>query len=457
MREEMDSMGRVEVPDDALYGAQTQRAVNNFTISTRPLPRRFIHTLALIKAAAARANLACGALDESRARAIEAAALRVAAGDFDDQFPVPVLQTGSGTSSNMNMNEVLARLASEAGEAVHPNDHVNCSQSSNDVIPSSLQATALLQMQAQLLPAIDAAVALLEARAASLQGVVKTGRTHLMDAMPLTLGQEFGAWAAQLAECRQRLAECAPRLAQLPIGGSAVGTGVNVPEGFAAQLVNTLSALAGQRFTLAPDPFARMAGQEVALECSSNLRGLAVAMTKIANDLRWMASGPLSGLAEIELEALQPGSSIMPGKVNPVLPEAVLMACADITGQDTSVALAAQSGNFQLNVMLPLIADKLVSQQALAAGCCAALGRSIEGLRVNTERIEANLAANPILVTALNREIGYEQAARIAKRAFAERRPVLDVAEEETELSRAALAELLDPRRLALPNSERDV
>jgi fumarate hydratase class II len=367
-----------------------------------------------------------------------------------------VLQTGSGTSSNMNMNEVLAHLASAGGEPVHPNDHVNCSQSSNDVIPSCLQATALLLLQTQLLPALDRAVAAIRSRASELEAVVKTGRTHLMDAMPVTLGQELGAWAAQLDECRQRLVECAPRLAQLPIGGSAVGTGVNVPAGFAASLVASLAELTGQPFTLAPNTFARMAGQEVALECSSNLRALAVAMTKIANDLRWMASGPLSGLAEIELEALQPGSSIMPGKVNPVLPEAVLMACADIVGHDTSIALGAQSGNFQLNVMLPLIADKLVMQLDLGSGCCAALERTVSGLRVNTDRLEANLAANPILVTALNREIGYEQAARIAKRAFAERRPVLDVATEETGLPHERLARLLDPHRLARPTAPAD-
>ena len=449
MRYESDSMGRVAVADDALYGAQTQRAIDNFTISTRPMPDRFIHTLALYKAAAARANLACGALDAARARAIERAALRVAAGEFDAQFPVPVLQTGSGTSSNMNMNEVLARLSSTDEAPVHPNDHVNCSQSSNDVIPSCLQATALALLQAQLLPGLERAIAAIRARAGEFEDVVKTGRTHLMDAMPVTLGQELGAWAAHLDECRQRLSECAPRLAQLPVGGSAVGTGVNVPDGFADTLVAALAELTGQPVTRAPNPFARMAGQEVALECSSNLRALAVAMTKIANDLRWMASGPLSGLAEIELEALQPGSSIMPGKVNPVLPEAVLMACADIVGQDTSIALAAQSGNFQLNVMLPLIADKLVTQLELACGSCAALARTVSGLRVNTGRIQANLAANPILVTALNRDIGYEQAARIAKRAFTERRPVLDVAVEETDLSRDRLARLLDPHRLA--------
>jgi fumarate hydratase class II len=454
MRYESDSMGRVEVADDALYGAQTQRAINNFTISTRPMPTRFVHTLALIKVAAARANLACGALDAARARAIEEAALQVASGEFDAQFPVPVLQTGSGTSSNMNMNEVLARLASAGGEQVHPNDHVNCSQSSNDVIPSCLQATALVLLQEQLLPALVRAISAIRARASELEAVVKTGRTHLMDAMPVTLGQELGAWAAQLDECRQRLVECAPRLAQLPVGGSAVGTGVNVPKGFADHLVASLAELTGQPFALAPNTFARMAGQEVALECSSNLRALAVAMTKIANDLRWMASGPLSGLAEIELEALQPGSSIMPGKVNPVLPEAVLMACADIVGQDTSIALGAQSGNFQLNVMLPLIADKLVMQLDLASGSCSALERCISGLQVNTDRLQANLAANPILVTALNREIGYEQAASIAKRAFAERRPVLDVAVEETGLPRDRLARLLDPHRLARPRGD---
>lgn len=452
MRIESDSMGEVEIPDNALYGAQTQRAVNNFTISARTMPALFIRSLAQIKCAAARANRDCGALDAKRADAIEQAAMAVAGGAHLDQFPVPVLQTGSGTSTNMNINEVLARLGSNsAGVDIHPNDHVNCSQSSNDVIPSCIQVAAIVALKASLFPALAELVCCIRGRADELAGIVKTGRTHLMDAMPLTLGQELGAWAAQFAECDDRLREGMSRLQQLPIGGSAVGTGVNVPAGFPAKLVVELGKLTGHDFALADSPFSRMAGQEVALECSSNLRLLATVQIKVANDLRWMSSGPLSGLAEIELEALQPGSSIMPGKVNPVLPEAVLMAAAETCGYDNTIALAAQSGNFQLNVMLPLIADKLLGSLELATGACNALERTIEGFTVNTQRLEAKLAANPILVTALNREIGYEKAATIAKRCFEEKRTVLEVAAEETDLSPDTLADLLDPRRLTHP------
>ena len=452
MRTVSDSLGSIEVPQDALYGAQTQRAVNNFTISARPMPALFLRNLARIKAAAARANRHCGVLDAQRAEAIEKVALAVVAGAHLDQFPVPVIQTGSGTSSNMNMNEVLAHLAGVSALVdVHPNDHVNCSQSSNDVIPACIQLSALVMLQDTLLPALERLVECIRARAKELDGVVKTGRTHLMDAMPLTLGQELDAWATQLAECADRLGECIPRLRQLPIGGSAVGTGVNVPAGFAARTVSELAILSGLELGLASSPFARMAGQDVALECSSGLRALAAVQTKVANDLRWMSSGPLAGLAEIELEALQPGSSIMPGKVNPVLPEAVLMAAAQVYGNDTSIALAAQSGNFQLNVMLPIIADRLLDSLELTAGACDALARTVQGFKVNKERLETQLAANPILVTALNRRIGYELAARIAKRCFDERRPVLDVAAEETDLDREDLAELLDPRRLTEP------
>ncbi len=452
MREEYDSLGPVEVPAGALYGAQTQRAVDNFTLSTRPMPAPFLRNLARIKAAAARANLACGVLDAERAAAIETAALEIAAGEHPDQFPVPVMQTGSGTSSNMNMNEVLARLAgASASLDIHPNDHVNCSQSSNDIIPACIQLSALAQLHEDVLPALQRLIEGIRGRADELSGVVKTGRTHLMDAMPLTLGQELGAWAAQLEEVAERLRECLPRLRLLPIGGSAVGTGVNVPTGFATRAVDELGALCGVELGLANNPFARMAGQDVALECSSGVRALATVQTKIANDLRWMSSGPLAGLAEIELEALQPGSSIMPGKVNPVLPEAVLMAAAQVYGNDASIAVAAQSGNFQLNVMLPLIADRLHDSLQLAAGACDALARTVLGFKVNTERLDAQLATNPILVTALNRHIGYEQAARIAKRCFEERRTVLEVACEETDLSREELAGLLDPRGLAHP------
>jgi fumarate hydratase class II len=448
-RTERDSMGEVEVPAQALYGAQTQRAVDNFTISRRPMPARFIRALAQLKASAARANRKCGTLDPDIAEALEAAAAAVAGGKYLDQFPVPVFQTGSGTSTNMNMNEVLARLATEAsGRAVHPNDHANCSQSSNDVIPSTIQVSAAVGLQDRLRPGLHSVAETIRTRAGELARVVKTGRTHLMDAMPLTLGQELGAWAGQLEECDARFGDLLPRLCKLPIGGSAVGTGINVPPGFPGELVKHLGEQLGLDFTASDNPFTRMAGQDVALECSACLRSLALVLAKINNDLRWMSSGPLAGLAEIELEALQPGSSIMPGKVNPVLPEAVLMAAAEVVGNDSAIALAAHSGNFQLNVMLPLVADRLADSTELLVGACEATARTVTGFRVNHAQLRRSLASNPILVTALNATIGYEAAAAIAKRSYAEGRPVLDVAEEETDLSREELEELLDPIRL---------
>ena len=448
-RIERDSLGEVKVPETALFGAQTQRAVQNFGLRRRVMPAEFIHSLALIKSAAALANRDCGVLPASISDAVAAAAARVARGELDEHFPVSVFQTGSGTSTNMNMNEVLARLASDAGDtSVHPNDHVNCSQSSNDVIPSCILVTAARVLQGRLRPALAELITCIEGRAAELATVAKTGRTHLMDAMPLTLGQELGAWASQLQECEQRLSDLAPRLHSLPIGGSAVGTGVNVPPGFAQRVTERLRESTGLPFTVAPNPFARMAGQDASLECSSCLRALAITLRKTNDDLRWMASGPLSGLSEIELAALQPGSSIMPGKVNPVLPEAVLMIAADVVGNDASVAVAAQSGNFQLNVMLPLIAEKLCAGFEALTWACEATGSTVAGFSVNHERIEQSLAANPILVTALNTRIGYEAAAVIAKRSYSEKRPVLDVAEEETGLSRRELQALLDPLKL---------
>lgn len=448
-RIERDSMGEVKVPASALYGAQTQRAMDNFGLHRRVLPPAFVHNLAMIKSAAARANAECGVLAVAVASAIEGAAARVTAGEFDGQFPVSLFQTGSGTSTNMNVNEVLARLASDAsGEPVHPNDHVNCSQSSNDVIPSCILVSSARQLQETLLPALQALKVATTRRGEELSAVTKTGRTHLMDAMPLTFGQEMSAWVSQLEECQQRLLAVQPRLHQLPVGGSAVGTGVNVPAGFAGRLVQRLNQLSSLEFAVAPNAYARMAGQDVPLEYSAALRSLAVTLTKINNDLRWMASGPLAGLAEIELQPLQPGSSIMPGKVNPVLPEAVLMVAAEVLGNDSSVALAAQSGSFQLNVMLPLIAEKLSSSGESLSWACQATAATIAGLKVNTDRLGATLAINPILVTALNTMIGYEAAARIAKRSYVEQRPVIDVAAEETGMKREELETLLDPYRL---------
>lgn len=448
-RIERDSMGEVKVPASALYGAQTQRAIDNFGLHRRTMPPGFIRNLAMIKSAAAQANAECGALPDAVARAIQEAAATVMAGELEDQFPVSLFQTGSGTSSNMNMNEVLARLASDAsGEAVHPNDHVNCSQSSNDMIPSCILVTAARDLHDNLLPALRDLIALVQRRADELDAVTKTGRTHLMDAMPLTFGQELGAWACQLQECEQRFSSLQSRLCQVPVGGSAVGTGVNVPAGFASLMVRQLKQLSGMDFEVAANTYSRMAGQDVPLEFSAALRSLAVVLCKVNNDLRWMASGPLSGLAEIELEALQPGSSIMPGKVNPVLPEAVLMIAAEVVGNDASVALAAQSGSFQLNVMLPLIADKLSSGCESLSWACRASATTIGGFSVNGERIAASLASNPILVTALNTTIGYEAAANIAKRSYAEQRPVIDVALEETGMDREELERLLDPYQL---------
>ena len=445
-----DSMGEVQVPEGALYGPQTQRALDNVTISRRVMPAHFIRCLARLKEAAALANAACGALDEGTARTIAAAARRVAEGEFADQFPVGVFQTGSGTSTNMNMNEVLARLASDAsGSAVHPNDHVNCSQSSNDVIPSCIQVATALALEQQLRPALQDLEDALQQRIDELGEVVKTGRTHLMDALPITLGQELGTWRYQLVECQDRLESLQQRLRALPIGGSAVGTGVNVPAGFADHVVAELSQHLVSQFTASDNPFSRMAGQDIAVECSACLRAVAHVLVKISTDLRWMSSGPLAGLAEIQLQALQPGSSIMPGKVNPVLPEAALMAATEVIGNDATIAMAARSGNFQLNVMLPLIADKLLDGTALLAGACDATASAVAGFSVNRERLQATLARNPILVTALNARIGYDAAAAIARRAYAEQRPVIDVAEEDTDIPRDELQALLDPARLA--------
>lgn len=450
-RTEHDSMGEVQVPEEALYGAQTQRAHDNFRFSARTMPEAFITRLAIIKAAAAAANRDLGLIDPGRASAIIEHALAIAGGDHMAQFPVDVFQTGSGTSTNMNMNEVLAHLA---GKDVHPNDDVNCSQSSNDVIPTTVQVSAALEVEQDLLPAIRRLSDRIQVKGKSLADVVKTGRTHLMDAMPLTLEQELGAWAAQLGECADRLVDLQARLKALPLGGTAVGTGVNCPPGFAEAAIAEISRLTGSEFTAAGNRFSRMAGQDCAVECSSCLRGLAVVLMKIANDLRWMSSGPLAGLAELELPALQPGSSIMPGKVNPVIPEAVAMIAAEVIGNDVTVGVAGQSGSFQLNVMLPLIADKLLSGIGLTARACDALGETIDGARAMTDNIERALSRNPILVTALNSRIGYEAAAAIAKQAYAEGRPVIDVAAENTDIPREELRELMDPARLARPGED---
>ncbi len=449
-RLERDSMGELKVPADALYGAQTQRAVENFPVSGLRLPRPFLRALGLIKAAAAEANADLGYLRKNQARAIRAAALAVAAGEHDGQFPVDVFQTGSGTSSNMNANEVIAHLAGAAlGRPVHPNDHVNMGQSSNDVIPSAIQVSAALCLHGDLMPALLQLRRTVDRRARELARVAKTGHTHLMDAMPLTFGQELSAWSAQLATARERLQDSGKRLLRLPIGGTAIGTGINADARLGPRLCAALRRHTGLRFRQADNLFEGIAAQDAAVELSGQLRTLAVALMKIANDLRWMNSGPLAGLGEIELPALQPGSSIMPGKVNPVIPEAVAMVCAQVMGNDAAIAIAGQSGNFQLNVMLPLIAHNLLQSQQLLANAMRLLAeRAIAGFRVRRERVADALARNPILVTALNPVIGYEKGAAAAKRAYREGRPIVEVAREDSGLPESELRRLLDPLRL---------
>lgn len=448
-RIERDSMGELQVPVDALYGAQTQRAIENFPVSGQPLPARFIHAIARIKLAAAKVHQELGLLDDARAEAIVAAAQEVIAGQHDDQFPIDVFQTGSGTSSNMNVNEVIATLASRSGVKVGPNDHVNMGQSSNDVIPTAIHLSAAVAVTEQLRPALVGLRATIDARALELDGVVKTGRTHLMDAMPVRMSQELGGWSSQIGQSIERIDSAMTRLSRLAQGGTAVGSGINAHPEFAERIARELSAQTGLTLTPNDSFFASIASQDAAVELSGQLRGLACVIMKIANDLRWMNSGPLAGLGEIELEALQPGSSIMPGKVNPVIPESAAQAAAQVMGLDAAVAVAGQSGNFQLNVMLPLIATNLLQSIHLMSNTARLLGeRAIATFRVREEQIAAPLARNPILVTALNRAIGYDAAAAIAKQAYQSGRPVIDVAEEQTELSRAELERLLEPTRL---------
>ncbi|TNJ34466.1 class II fumarate hydratase [Arenimonas terrae] len=450
-RLEHDSLGELQVPAEALYGAQTQRAVQNFPISGLPMPRDFIRALGLVKAAAAEVNAGLGHLPKGAAAAIRSAALQVAAGDLDGQFPVDVFQTGSGTSSNMNANEVIASLASRGQKKpVHANDQVNMGQSSNDVVPTAIQVAAVLACRERLLPALKHLRATIDKRARGLGKVVKTGRTHLMDAMPLTLAQELGAWSAQLASGTERIQDSLKRMQRLPIGGTAVGTGINADPRFGKRVAAALSRLSGARFVQADNLFEGIASQDAAVELSGQLNVLAVALMKIGNDLRWMNSGPLAGLGEIELPALQPGSSIMPGKVNPVIPEAACMVCAQVMGNHTTVTVAGASGNFQLNVMLPVIAHNLLQSIGLLANVSRLLANTaIAGFAVRGDRLEQALGRNPILVTALNPVIGYEKAAAIAKRAYREGRPVLDVAREATGLPEKKLRELLDPAALA--------
>ncbi|HEX4299777.1 MAG TPA: class II fumarate hydratase [Gammaproteobacteria bacterium] len=450
-RVEHDSMGELKVPADALWGAQTQRAVQNFPISGIPMPRAFIRALGLIKASAATVNLGLGVLDVGRAKAIESASLEVAEGKHDRHFPIDVFQTGSGTSTNMNANEVIAHLASarSGADKVHPNDHVNMGQSSNDVIPTAIHVSAALEVKEKLLPALKHLAETMEAKSRDTAKVVKTGRTHLMDAMPVTLGQELSGWAAQIRHGVARVEAASPRLNALAQGGTAVGTGINAHPEFGKRMAAELAKRTGVAFKASDNYFESLSSQDAAVELSGQLKTVAVSLMKIANDLRWMNSGPLAGLGEIALPALQPGSSIMPGKVNPVIPEATAMAAAQVIGNDMAITVAGQSGNFQLNVMLPVIAHNLLESVGLLANVSRALADdAIKGFVVNDARLQEALDKNPILVTALNSVIGYEKGAAIAKQAYKQKRPILEVAKEMTELSEARLKELLDPASL---------
>ncbi|MET2714754.1 class II fumarate hydratase [Streptomyces harbinensis] len=457
-RIEHDSMGEVRVPAAAKWRAQTQRAVENFPLSGRGLERAHIAALARIKAAAATVNVRLGVLAEDTGAAISAAAGEVARGEWDEHFPVDVFQTGSGTSSNMNMNEVLATLAGERlGRPVHPNDDVNASQSSNDVFPSSIHIAATGAVLGELIPALETLAGAFEAKSAEFAEVVKSGRTHLMDATPVTLGQEFGGYAAQLRYGVERLRTALPRLAELPLGGTAVGTGINTPAGFSAAVIAEVAAATGLPLTEARDHFEAQGARDGLVETSGQLRTIAVSLTKICNDLRWMGSGPRAGLAEINLPDLQPGSSIMPGKVNPVVPEAVLMVCVQVTGNDAAVAAAGAAGNFELNVMLPVMAKNLLESIRLLANAATLLAeRTVTGITANAERAREYAESSPSVVTPLNRYLGYEEAARIAKRALAERKTIREAVldggyVERGELTREQLDEALDVLSMTHP------
>jgi fumarate hydratase class II len=449
-RVERDSMGEVRVPADALYGAQTQRAVDNFPISGLRFSRAFIKALGLIKGAAAAVNLDLGLLDPAMAAAIQAAAQEVAEGLHDAHFPLDIYQTGSGTSTNMNANEVLATLASQRlGKKVHPNDHVNMGQSSNDVIPTAIHVSAYVETAGHLVPALRGLQDAIDRKAATVDHIVKTGRTHLMDALPIRLSQEMSGWSSQTAHGIARVEAAFPRLAELALGGTAIGTGLNAHPEFGSRVAARLSATTGLPFVTSPNYFFSLASQDTAVELSGQLKAVAVALMKIANDLRWMNSGPQAGLADIALMDLQPGSSIMPGKVNPVIPEAVTMVCAQVIGNDAAITIAGQSGNFQLNVMLPVLAYNLLGSINLIAKVAPLLAEKAILTFVPNEKRLAELAGrNPIMVTALNPVIGYELGAKIAKKAYAEGRSLKDVAAEMTQLKPEELDRLLDPRAM---------
>ena len=456
-RIEKDSLGEVKVPKKALWGAQTQRAIENFPISgikfKFPFGRSFIKALGLIKYSAAVANQDLGNLSIKKANALKASSKMVISGEVDEHFPLDVFQTGSGTSTNMNANEVIANLASKKlGEAVSPNDDVNMSQSSNDTIPTAICISALLDMEELLMPGLDTLIREIDEKAKKLKGTIKTGRTHLMDAMPIDFAQELSGWSAQLKSCKSAIVSANKRMMELPQGGTAIGTGVNSHKNFSKNFCEALDKVSGLKVKPASNLFQGLSSQDNAAELSSTLKNLSLVLMKICNDLRWMNSGPLTGLSDIELEALQPGSSIMPGKVNPVIPEAVSMACADVLGNDLTISVAVQNGNFQLNVMLPVIAYNLLKSINLLGNCMPLLAKKcIKSFKVNKKSVQENLNRNPILVTALNPIIGYKKAAEIAKKAYQEQRAIIDVAEEMTTIERKELESLLDPKNLIKP------
>jgi fumarate hydratase class II len=458
-RVEHDSMGEVRVPAGAKWGATTQRAIENFPVSGLRLGRTHIEALARIKAAAATVNASLGILDAETAAAIRAAAEEVARGDWDDQFPIDIFQTGSGTSSNMNANEVIGTLASEkVGRPIHPNDRVNASQSSNDVFPSSIHIAATGGVMRQLIPALDHLAAALERKRDEFASVVKPGRTHLMDATPVTLGQEFGGYAAQVRHGIERLEASLPRLAELPLGGTAVGTGINMPAGFAARVIADVAAQTGLPLTEARDHFEAQGARDGLVETSGQLRTIAVSLYKISNDLRWMASGPRTGLAEINLPDLQPGSSIMPGKVNPVIPEAMCMVCAQVIGNDATIGFGGAAGNFELNVMLPILAHNLLESIGLLATMSRVFAdRCVDGISANAERLRELAESSPSIATPLNRFIGYDEAAKVAKQALAEGKTIREVVlergyVEQGKISRERLDEVLDILTMTRPD-----
>jgi fumarate hydratase class II len=453
-RIEKDSLGDVKVPQKALWGAQTQRALDNFTISgikfAFPFGRSFIEALGIIKFSAAAANQKLKLLSAKKAAPIKAASKDVIKGLYDDAFPLDVFQTGSGTSTNMNANEVIANLASKASKlSIDANDDVNMSQSSNDVIPTAICISALIDMHRLLLPNLDILIKSIDTKMLKLKGKVKTGRTHLMDAMPIDFSQELSGWKAQLEASKRSLVTATNRMNELSQGGTAIGTGINSHKDFSKNFCIQVNQVSKLKTKPAKSFFQGLSSVDNAVELSSALKNLSIVLMKISNDLRWMNSGPLTGLGEIELEALQPGSSIMPGKVNPVIPEAVAMACADVIGNDTSITVAGQSGNFQLNVMLPVVAYNLLKSINLLGNAMPLLAnKAIKTFKVNTKNIDESLSKNPILVTALNRIIGYSKAAAIAKKAYKENKPIIDIAHEETGMSKAELKKLLNPSKL---------